>query len=152
MASRTRRWLVNIVFLAAIAGGTLYLVLRSEVPAPIEGIVHATEVRVAPEVGGHLAAIHVRKGDRVKRSDVLAELSALELSASVDQARAAFQSALADRNNVFAGVRSEQIATTAAEVDKAKSRLTYAEQQLGRFSRLVEEHFSSPQALDQARK
>jgi len=47
-------------------------------------------------------------------------------------------------------VRSEEIATSAAEVGKAKSRLGYAEQQLGRFSRLVHENFVSRQALDQA--
>jgi HlyD family secretion protein len=81
---------------------------------------------------------------------VLAELSALELTASVEQARAAYQSALADRNNVYAGVRNEEIAASAAEVGKAKARLGYAEQQLGRFSRLVHENFISRQALDQA--
>ena len=152
MADSARRRLVGIMIFAAIVSGALYLLFRSESPAPIEGVVHATELRVAPEVGGHLAAVRVRKGDRVKRGDVLAELSALELSASVEQARAAYQRALADRNNVFAGVRREQIATAAAEVDKARSRLTYADQQLGRFSRLVRESFSPPQALDQAKK
>jgi HlyD family secretion protein len=150
MASRARFWLLSIVILAAMAGGAIYLVVRSETPAPIEGVVHATELRVAPEVGGHLAAVHVRKGARVNRGDGLAELSALELTASVEQARAAYQSALADRNNVYAGVRNEEIATSAAEVGKAKSRLGYAEQQLGRFSRLVHDNFVSPQALDQA--
>src|SRR5262249_9871395 len=88
----------------------------------------------------------------VKRGDVLAELSALELTASVEQARAAYQSALADRNNVYAGVRQEEIATSAAEVGKAKARLAYAEQQLGRFSRLVQENFASRQALDEAQR
>ena len=142
--------MVSIVILAAIASGAIYLVGRFETPAPIQGVVHATELRVAPEVGGHLAAVHVRKGVRVKQGEVLAELSALELTASVEQARAAYQSALADRNNVYAGVRSEEIATSAAEVDKARSRLGYAEQQLGRFSRLVHDNFASRQALDQA--
>jgi HlyD family secretion protein len=151
MASRTRSRLLSIVILAAIAGGAIYLAARSEASTPIEGAVHATEFRVAPEVGGHLAAVHVRKGARVKRGDVLAELSALELTASVEQARAAYQSALADRSNVYAGVRNEAIATSAAEVGKAKSRLGYAEQQLDRFSRLVHDNFASRQALDQAR-
>jgi len=143
---------VTLLILAAMAGGAIYLVIRSESPAPIEGVVHATELRVAPEVGGHLAAVHVRKGVRVKRGDVLAELSAAELSASVEQARAAYQGAVADRNNVYAGVRSEEVATFAAEVDKAKSRLIYSEQQLDRASRLVEANFTSRQALDQAQK
>ena len=152
MASSARRRLVRIMILVAIVGGALYLLFRPETPGPIEGVVHATELRVAPEVGGHLAAVRVRKGDRVKRGDVLAELSALELGASVEQARAAYQHALADRNNVFAGVRREEIATSAAQVDKARSRLIYADQQLARFSRLVHENFSPPQALDQAQK
>ena len=152
MTSGVRTRLLAIVIVTALASGALYLVLRPEAPAPIEGVVHATEVRAAPEVGGHLATIHVPKGARVKRGDVLAELSALELVASVEQARAAYRRAVADRDNVYAGVRDEEIATSAAEVDKAKSRLAFADQQLGRFSRLVHENFAPRQALDQAQK
>ena len=151
MASTARFRLLSIAIAAAIASGAIYLVTRPDKLTPIEGVVHANELRVAPEVGGHLAAVHVRKGARVKRGDVLAELSAVELTASVEQARATYQRALADRNNVYAGVRIEEIATSAAEVSKAESRLGYAEQQLGRFSRLVHDNFASRQALDQAR-
>ena len=60
----------------------------------------ATEVRVAPEVGGQLAAIKVQKGARVRAGVVVAELSALELTASVAQARAALAAAQANRDNV----------------------------------------------------
>jgi len=150
MASKGRILLFGII--AAAASGALYLVLRADTLPPIEGVVHATEVRVAPEVGGHLVAVRVRQGAHVRRGDVLAELSAVELGASVEQARAAYQRALADRNNIFAGVRDEEVAGFAAEVDKTGSRLTYAGQQLGRFSRLVQERFSPQQALDQAQK
>ncbi|MGZ6364235.1 MAG: hypothetical protein ACXWP0_21365 [Ktedonobacterales bacterium] len=65
------------------------LVRHPETPAPIQGTVRATELRIAPEVSGHLATIRVRKGAHVKAGDVVAELSALELIASVEQARAA---------------------------------------------------------------
>ena len=85
---------------------------------------------MAPEVGGQLAAIKFHKGEHVRAGDVVAELSAIELTASVGQARAALAAATADRNNVYAGVRAEQIASLAAEIAKAKSRLDYAEQQL----------------------
>lgn len=152
MASKAGFRLLGIAMVAALASGALYLLARPETPSPIQGVVHATEVRVAPEVGGHLAAVHVRNGAHVKRGDVLAELSAVELAASAQQARAAYERALADRNNVFAGVRNEEIATSAAEVDKAKSRLLYADQQLNRFSRLVDANFAPRQALDNARK
>jgi len=150
MKTGARSRVVIFMILATMAGTAIHLVTRSETPGPIEGVVHATEVRMAPEVGGHLAAVRVAKGARVKRGDVLATLSAAELSASVEQARAAYRSALADRDNVYAGVRSEVIAVSAAEVDKAKSRLVYADQQLNRFSRLVHENFAPGQALDEA--
>jgi len=88
--------------------------LRPAPDAPIAGVVRATEIRLAPEVGGQLAAIKVHKGDTVHAGDVVAELSALELTAAVAQARAALDAATADRNNVYAGVRAEQIAALAA--------------------------------------
>ena len=152
MASKARFPLLAIALVAALVSGALYLLRRPETPSPIQGVVHATEVRIAPEVGGHLAAVHVRSGAHVKRGDTLAELSAVELTTSLDQVRAAYERAVADRNNVFAGVRDEEIAASAAEVDKAKSRLLYADQQLARFSRLVDANFAPRQALDTAQK
>jgi HlyD family secretion protein len=107
-------------------------------------------VRIAPEVAGQLAAIKVHKGESVHAGDVVAELSADELAASVGQARAALNAATADRNNVYAGVRAEQVATLAAEIAKAKSKLEYAEQQLSRATTLAQSDTTSQQQLDQA--
>ena len=117
------RRLVVAGVLAALAGGAIYLVVRPETPTPIEGVVRGTEVRVAPEVGGHLATVRVAKGARVSKGDVVAELSAAELTASVEQARAAHQSAVANRANVYAGVRHEEVSAAQSEVGKARSRL-----------------------------
>ena len=83
--------------------------------ATIVGVVRATEVRVEPEVNGQLVSIAVEKGAEVHAGDVLARLSAVELTAQADQARAALASATANRNNVYAGVRREQIASLKAE-------------------------------------
>src|SRR6202023_57569 len=125
MASRGRRVFAFALILLAAGAGAYLLWVRGE-PAPIVGLVRTTQIRVAPEVGGQLATIKVHKGDTVRAGDVMAELSAIELTASVGQARAALAAATADRNNVYAGVRAEQIATLAAEIAKAKSRLEYA--------------------------
>jgi HlyD family secretion protein len=114
------------------------------------GVVRTTENRVAPEVAGQLATIKVHKGDSVRAGDIVAELSAIELVASVAQARAALSAASANRNNVYAGVRAEQIASLAAEIAKAKSRLRYAEQQLSRTATLAQSNTATQQALDQA--
>jgi HlyD family secretion protein len=106
---------------------------------------------VAPEVGGQLASIKVQKGAQVRTGDVVAELSADELTAAVVQARAALAAASANRDHVYAGVRDEQIAGLAAEIAKAKSRLQYAELQLNRTAYLARSDTASQQALDQAK-
>src|SRR6185295_11420729 len=142
--------IVTALALLAAAGAASYLILRSGQMAPVVGVVRATEIRVAPEVGGQLAAIKVQKGAQVRAGDVVAELSALELTASVGQARAALAAATANRDHVYAGVRAEEIATLAAEIAKAKSRLAYAQSQLTRTATLARSDFASQQALDQA--
>src|SRR5262249_33394891 len=126
---------LGLILLAAGAGG--YILWRHEAAAPIIGVVRATEIRVAPEVGRQLAPIKVEKGARVHAGDVVAELSALELTASVAQARAALAAASASRDHVYAGVRDEEIAALAAEIAKAKSRLAYAQSQLDRTAYLA---------------
>jgi HlyD family secretion protein len=150
MASSTP---VGVIAVAAmlVAGGAGGCALWSpEEAAPIVGVVRTTEVRVAPEVGGQLAAIKVHKGDHVLAGDEVAELSALELTASVAQARAALAAAAASRDNVYAGVRAEELARLAAEIAKAKSRLEYAQVELTRTATLARDDFASQQSLDQA--
>src|SRR5262249_36201711 len=114
------------------------------------GVVRTTEVRVAPEVGGQLASIKVHKGARVRAGDVVAELSAVELTAAVGQARAALAAASASRDHVYAGVRDEEIAAPASEIHKEKSRLAYAQSQLDRFTSLARSATATQQTLDQA--
>jgi HlyD family secretion protein len=149
MASRLRR-IVTIGLVLVAAGAGAYFLPRGE-PAPrIVGVVRATEVRVAPEVAGQLTTIKVEKGAQVRAGDVVAELSAIELTAAVGQARAALAAATAERDHVYAGVRDEELATLAAEIAKAKSRREYAEMQLARTSVLTRSDVASRQALDQA--
>jgi HlyD family secretion protein len=143
--------IIALGLLLAAAGPGGYLLWPPEQAASVVGVVRATEIRVAPEVGGQLAAIKVQKGDRVRAGDVVAELSALELTASVGQARAALAAATADRDHVYAGVRDEEIASLAAEIAKAKSRLAYVEAQLTRTSTLARSDIASQQSLDQAK-
>ena len=152
MASRGRiialALLGGLVLAAVGVGG--YFLWRPEPAAPVVGVVRTTEIRIAPEVGGQLAAIKVEKGANVKAGDVVAELSALELTAAVAQARAALGAAVADRDHVYAGVRAEEIAALAAGIAKAKSKLEYVEAQLARVSYLARSDTASQQALDQA--
>ena len=149
MPSRKPARIVALGAIVVAAGVGGYFIWRPEAAPPIVGVVRTTEVRVAPEVAGQLATIKMHKGASVRAGDVVAELYADELIASVAQARAALAAAKADRDNVYAGVRAEERAGLAAEIAKAKSRLEYAEQQFARTSYLARSDTATQQSLDQ---
>ena len=146
----TRGKLIVTVGIAVVAAVGSYLLWRAERTSPIVGVVRTTEIRVAPEVGGQLADIKVDRGALVRAGDVVAELSATELTASIGQARAQLAAAKASRDNTYAGVRAEQVASLDAEISKAKARLDYVNAQLVRVSALAANDFAAQQALDQA--
>ena len=146
----TRGKSIATALLVLAAAVSFYFLWRAEAASPIVGVVRTTEIRIAPEVGGQLVAIKVEPGARVRAGDVVAELLAVELTASVGQARAQLAAAKASRDNVYAGVRAEQVASLAAEIAKAKSRLDYAQAQLTRVSTLATNDFAAQQTLDQA--
>src|SRR5262245_59077759 len=149
MASRAAVGIaLGLILVAAGVGG--YVLWRRADATPIVGVVRPTEVRLAAEVGGQLAYIRGRKGDRGRAGDVVAELSAVELTAAVGQARAALAAASASRDHVYAGVRDEEIAALASEIDKAKSRLAYAQSQLDRAAYLARSNTATQQTVDPA--
>jgi HlyD family secretion protein len=147
---RTRNAAIVAVAFVLAAGVLAYSLRRSEPAVAIVGVVRATEVRVEPEVNGQLVSIEVAKGAHVHAGDIVARLSAIELTAQADQARAALASATANRNNTYAGVRREQVDALKAEIAKASARLEYVQAQLTRTSTLARQSFESQQSLDQA--
>src|SRR6267154_633879 len=147
---RAKRAAIVAIAFVLVAGALIYSVRHSGSAATIVGVVRATEIRVEPEVNGQLVSIAVEKGAQVHAGDVLARLSAVELTAQVDQARAALASATANRDNVFAGVRREQADSLKAAIAKASARLDYVQAQLTRTSTLARQNFESQQSLDQA--
>jgi HlyD family secretion protein len=146
----TRGRYIAIAALVLVGVVGFYLLWRPDSATPIVGVVRTTEIRIAPEVAAQLAAIKVEPGAHVRAGDVVAELSAVELTAAVGQARAQLAAAKASRDNVYAGVRAEQVASLAAEIAKAKARLAYTEAQLTRTSTLAKTDDAAQQALDQA--
>src|SRR3984885_16035981 len=113
---RSRAPAIGAIVVVLPAGVPIYSLHRAGSAAAIVGVVRATEVRVEPEVDGQLVSIAVKKGAHVHTGEVLATLSAVELTAQADQARAALASATANRNNVYAGVRREQVDSLKAEI------------------------------------
>ena len=109
-----------------------------------------TEIHIAPETQGRLAAVLVVAGQRVHKGDVLATLSSPEVTAALEEAKASAADARADRANVYAGVRAEEIDIAAQDVDIAQSNVALAQQQYDRAAALAAKNFQTGQKLDEA--
>jgi len=138
-----------VVVTALIAVGLVTAVLLDRPPeAPLTGMVRQTEIRIAPEITGRMTTIDVRSGQSVHKGDLLATLDNPELSASLGEAKAALAAARADRANVYAGVRAEEVAILARSVQTAEANLLLAKQENSRTTALVAHDYASRQEMD----
>ena len=113
-------------------------------------LVHATEIKIAPEISGRLGRFAVTSGQSVRKGDDLVELVNPELTAALALAEAQLGEARAARERVYAGIRAEQVGAMAREIEVAKADLVYAEQEFVRKSKLAADGFASRQDLDKA--
>ena len=145
-----RARLVAVLVIAVMTFAAYRAWTASASSAPILGVVHETEIRIAPEISGRLVTVKVKPGDHVRKGDVLAILSTPELAASLLQAKAGAASARADRANVYAGVRKEEVDSAAQDVSIGEANLVLAEKQYTRAATLAAQSFASKQQLDES--
>ena len=122
------------------------------------GHVEATEVRVAPEVGGRILELRVDEGSRVTVGDVIARLDTADTELALARARAERLVADAQVRLLLAGAREEDIrqaaaqeAAARAELSAAKAELASAEVDFKRFDDLVKAGSGSEKQRDDAR-
>ena len=139
----------GMAVLAVAAIGGVVLLDRPGIDPPVAGLVRQTEIRIAPEVTGRLRSIAVKTGQVVHKGDLLATLSNPELEASLDEAKAAWAAARADRANVYAGVRAEEVAILARSIETAEANLLFARQENDRAVALAARDYASRQQLDE---
>jgi HlyD family secretion protein len=133
---------------------------RAQPPADhirVSGYVEATEVRIAPEVGGRLIDLKVAEGDRVTAGDVVAQLDTADITLALQRAAAERQGADAQLRLLLAGARQEDIRQAeaqraAAEADLAAARqeVTSAERDLQRFEALLASNSGAQKPRDDA--
>jgi HlyD family secretion protein len=142
-----------ILGLAAVILGGAAVAFRLETQRkptpPLIGVVHETEIRVAPEISARLASLSVKPLQSVRRGDVIAVLSSPEVAASLEEAKANAESARANLANVVAGVRQEERDTAAQNVAIAASNVTMAKEQFARVSVLAAKNYASRQQYDE---
>jgi HlyD family secretion protein len=123
----------------------------------VSGQVEATEVQVAPEVGGRVLDIPVTEGNRVKKGDVIARLDTRDVDLALQRAQADRAGADAQLRLLQAGSRPEDIRqaeaqamAAASEVTGAQTDLAAAEKDLQRFEQLLQSNSGSQKQRDDA--
>jgi HlyD family secretion protein len=137
-----------VVILGAAAAVFRFETQRKPMP-PLIGVVHETEIRLAPEISARLASLPVKPLQSLRKGEVVAVLSSPEVAASLEQAKANLESARANLANVVAGVRQEERDTAAQNVAIAESNVTLAKQQFARVSVLAAKNYASKQQFDE---
>ena len=137
-----------VVILGGAAAAFRFETQRKPTP-PLIGVVHETEIRIAPEISARLASLPVKPLQPVRKGEVIAKLSSPEIAASLEEARANAESARANLANVEAGVRQEERDTAAQNVAIADSNVTLAKEQFARVSTLAAKNYASKQQFDE---
>ena len=126
-------------------------------PERATGYVEATEVRVAPEVGGRVTELAVAEGDRVAAGAVIARLDTSDVLLLKRKAEADRDQAEAQLRLLQAGSRAEDIRQSRAQADSAQADVQAAESELQaaaadlqRFEALLQSNAGSRKQRDDA--
>jgi HlyD family secretion protein len=147
------------VFVVLFAGLTA-AACKQEAPTNqvrVSGHVEATDVRLAPEVGGRIVLFNVKEGDRVEVGTLVLRLDTRTTELSIERARAEQRAAEAQLRLLQAGSRAEDVRQSEAqaqasrdEVQAAQAELIAAEADLQRFAALLEANAGSRKQRDDA--
>jgi HlyD family secretion protein len=156
--SAARRGLVVGVILIATAGAAARC-RRGATPdaTRASGYVEATEVRVAPEVGGRVLEVAVKEGDRIAAGAVVARLDDTDITLTLRRAEAERDQATAQLRLLQAGSRVEdvrqaraQAESAEADVSAARAEVQSARADLARFEALLASNAGSRKQRDDA--
>jgi HlyD family secretion protein len=150
----------SFALLVGVFAGLLAAACTPKAPADrvrVSGQVEATDVRVAPQVGGRLLEFHVAEGDRVKTGALIATLDTADAELALDRARADRDQANAQLQLLLAGSRPEDIRQAEAQAAAADSdasaadvELASAQEDVNRFEALVASNSGSRKQRDDA--
>lgn len=129
-----------LVIIALLIG--IY-VFNQENSMILQGEVEVKTIDLSSKLTGRVKRINIKKGDKVKKGDVLIELDTPEIDAKAQQANATLILAMAQQEKAYNGARYEQIAM-------AKAALDLAQKTYNRLNRLHNEGVIPTQKLDEA--
>jgi HlyD family secretion protein len=130
------RAILGIALAALIAGGVWWWTLQQTQTGrglTGSGTIEATQAQIGPEVSGRVAQVMAEEGQAVKVGDALFRLDDAMLSAQRAQAQAAVKTARAQRDQLLAGARSQQLDAARATITTTRALLNGAQADLDRL-------------------
>lgn len=122
MTRRAYAALVPALLLGLLWAGLARDVGADDAALHASGTVRARQVRVASELGGRIAAVHVRPGAEVHAGDILVEFDRTPWQLQLAQAEAALTTARADLEVARAGPRAAEVSAARAALALAKAK------------------------------
>lgn len=122
-------------------------------PQPaFQGYIEGKFVDVAPDVGGRIVELAVRRGGQAAEGTLLFRIDDAEAAAAVAEAEAELARAEAELANLRQGQRPPEIAVIEAQIAEAEASLEQAQKEFGRQRELFARRVASEARLDQARE
>lgn len=139
-------------FIAAAIGlyAAAAYVLATPEPLVIQGEVDAAQISVSAKIAARVAKIHVREGEQVEPGRLLVTLDSPELTARLDQAKAAMSAADAAKQKADTGARKEEITLAENIWMKAKAAEGLAQKTCKRMEALFRDGVIAEQKMDEA--
>ena len=152
MSKIYRNSLIAIVLLACIGSagyaGWFYL---KQPPLTIQGEIDARYVNVSAKIPGRILNVHVRKGDRIRKGQLLVTLESPEITAKLSQAQAAGRVAAAHKEKADRGAREEEKNAALSTWQRAQVAMDLAEKTYARTAKLYADGVVSAQKHDEAK-
>lgn len=130
------RAILGIALLTLIAGGVWWWTQqKTQTTRGLtgSGTIEAVQVSAGPEVSGRVVQVMAEEGQAVKAGDVLFRLDDAMISAQRAQAQAAVKTARAQRDQLLAGARPQQLEAARATITATRALLDGAQADLERL-------------------
>lgn len=138
--------LLAAIFICSV----FYVILKPE-PLLIQGEVDMQEVNVSSKIPGRITKIYVQRADKVTKGTLLASLDTPEIQAKVMQSDAALEAALAMKQKVYTGARTEQKNMAYATLKQAQAQKELAQKTYTRMVNLHNDGVVASQKLDEVK-
>jgi HlyD family secretion protein len=121
----------------------------SPLPVRLQGQIEAQQYNASSKVAGRIDQVLVRKGDKVKKGQLIFTIYSPELDARLEQAKAGKEVAVALAQEAENGARKQQIEATRNQWQKAQAAAELLEKTYKRINSLYNDGVLSEQKRDE---